>query len=202
MIFDQVFSTTLLALTIGIAGWYSYLAFDFIQLRRKRLKVISDSTLHTSDLIGQSIIYLGSKLTINQTTLTLYDRLQHKLFVDKKAGFIEYKRFDNSRKIEIENIEFLIYEYLSFFNVTIHQFGKSIWVVNILIKHKDNDNPVLLVELKDTMDNAFQRQVEQPIDDKLYFNTGLELTRTISSFIKKPYKIIDEEKIKTSANIK
>jgi hypothetical protein len=124
------------------------------------------------------------------------------LFVDKKAGFIEYKRFDNSRKIEIENIEFLIYEYLSFFNVTIHQFGKSIWVVNILIKHKDNDNPVLLVELKDTMDNAFQRQVEQPIDDKLYFNTGLELTRTISSFIKKPYKIIDEEKLKTSANIK
>ena len=148
------------------------------------------------------MFYLGSKLTINQTTLTLIDGLQHKLFVDSKGGFIECKRFGSSRKIEIENVEFLIYEYLNFFNITVHQFGKSIWVVNILVKHKDSDTPELLVELKDAMDNGFQRQIEQPLDDKLYFNTGLELTRALSSFIKKPYKIINEKKLKTSANNK
>lgn len=202
MITDHVFDTTFLVLTIALIAVYSYLTFDYLQFQKKRLAVISNSQLRRADFIKPSARYLGSKLSMNETSLNLFDNLELKLHIDKEKGLIEYKRLWRSKKLKTEQIEFLIFEYLNFFNVTIHQYGKSIWIVNILAKLKNRDAPVVLLELKDKMDNAWQRALEQPIDEDLYFEKGQELVRVLSFEINKPFKIGDEEKLKTSINNK
>ena len=187
---------TSITLTVGLVIWYSYLTYDFIQLNRKRVQAASKSTLLIAEPIEPSPNYMGLKLKMNENGLDLFQNLNFKLHIDKSLQLLEYDQWGQTKKIKTDQIEFLMLEILTFRNATYHVFGKSYWVINILAKLQNRNSTFRIVEIINRKDNAWEREEDNPYDESLYFEKGLELIKILSLTIDKPYKIVEEEKIK------
>ena len=187
---------TSITLTVGLVIWYSYLTYDFVQLNHKRVQAASNSKLIVAEPTEPSTNYMGLKLKKNENGLDLFQNLNFKLHIDKSRQLLEYDQWGQTKKIKTSQIEFLMLEFLTFTNATYHVFGKSYWVINILAKLQNRNSPLRLVEIKNSKNNAWEQEEDNPDDEKRYFEKGHDLIKVLSLTIDKPYKIIDEEKIK------
>ena len=191
-IVDLKFDILFIVLTVVLVCWYTYVIYDIIQFNRNRSKKVSSSSLLTAEPILPLSNYLGLRLKKDDKRIELFDNLNLKLYVDINQGLIEFKPFIKTKTLKTEEIEFFILEYITFENIVHHVFGKTYWIINILVKVRNHDSPLRIIELKNIRDNSKEGGVDKSNEDELHFNRGHELIQILSLSINKPYKIIND----------
>lgn len=194
MFYNDEFGVGLIAIVTSLVLWYSYIIYYIIQFKRNRIDAFKKSEFSIAKPSVKLHNYLGLRMSDKADSLQLFKKINLELFIDKKRSFIEFRRFGKFKRLETDQIEYLILEYLTFTNLILNYRGTTYWVINILVKIKNKNPLIRIARIMDKRDNTWHPETENDNDDELYFKTGHELINVLSLTIDKPYKLVDHKK--------
>ncbi|HUX54371.1 MAG TPA: hypothetical protein VMV56_08155 [Williamwhitmania sp.] len=174
---------------------------EYLDFQKRRKKIVSSPNLINGIERSRKENYFNLRIISNENEFHIYEDNELKIYLDKHKNKIEIFTMFDKKEYSLNEIDFVVFEFLSTSLISPNDYGKIKWYCNFFIKNKRSDRLISLVAMISDRDNLKEALDYGDIDtNEFYYSKGLEIADILSIEFGKKYSVINHMERKTNKN--
>ena len=197
---DNLSDFLMLAFLFLSLFWLFYEINDYIKYQKRKRKIVYSTNLKSGIEIEHKQYYFNLKIKSNNKEFQILHNNELRIFLNKQKRQIEIFGAFSKKDISLNEIDFLVFEFLSINLYTIkHDWGRKKWYCNFLIKLKKSNDLTPIITMISDRDNLKEWGEFEELDkNEFYYSQGLEIAKILSLNMNTKYAVLNhmERKMK------
>lgn len=199
---DSTLDFIIFAFLLFSSFWLIYEINDYIKYQKRKRKIILNPILKAGIERNQKQYYFNLKIKSNSKEFQVLDNNELRIFLNRQKEQIEIFGTFSKRVFSINEIDFLVFEFLRIELYTFkHDWGRIKWYCNFLIKLKKSNNLIPITAMVSNRDNLKEWGEYEKLDNNdFYYSQGLEIVNILSLNMNTKYAILNHMERKMKKN--